>query len=555
MLDFVSQAHWLKFARSEENPQQFTYTVDPNPTGSPRAGEVWFGPLGRVDIYHTAVSNPPVFRVRQGDLLIPGSALAPAGGGQLSITVNAPPGVSWAATTQASWVRILAGLSGVGQGIITLAVAPHTGTEPRTAEVFVLGQTFYLTQAVSSCTYSISPESGKAAATGGNLAFEIETECGWSVFTEVSWITIATLSGQGAGQVRLEVAPNPRSSARSAGINIAGRQFTVNQEANPCNFSVLPAAIEMDVVGGFGAFRVNGGSGCSWGAETDEDWIEVRSSSVAGGEVSYIVSPNYSPEARTGRISIAGAAFTISQAGRGPQISTAGLLNAASFLPGPIAPGEIVTLFGQGIGPSELVTLEVAPDGTVSKSLGGVRVLFDGVEAPMIFVSSGQLSAVAPYQIAGRTSTRVELEYQGARSNAVTAPVAAASPGIFTAAASGMGQGAILNENGTVNSTGNPAAPGSVIVIYATGEGQTTPESVNGAVVGVEPPKPVLPVAVRIGGADAQVLYAGSAPGLVSGVLQVNARLPSGVHGDSVPVDLLVGEFASRPGVTVAVAQ
>jgi uncharacterized protein (TIGR03437 family) len=172
----------------------------------------------------------------------------------------------------------------------------------------------------------------------------------------------------------------------------------------------------------------------------------------------------------------------------------------------------------------------------------------------MIFAWSGQLSAVAPYQLAGKTSTRIELEYQGVRSNAVTAPVAVASPGIFTLNASGLGQGAILNQDGTVNAAGNPAASRSVVTLYATGEGQTHPEGVDGRVAGTELASPVLPVIVRIGGIDAEVLYAGSAPGLVSGVLQVNARIPSSVSaGESVPVLLLVGEFASRPGVTLAV--
>jgi uncharacterized protein (TIGR03437 family) len=183
-------------------------------------------------------------------------------------------------------------------------------------------------------------------------------------------------------------------------------------------------------------------------------------------------------------------------------------------------------------------------------------VLFDGVESPMIFASSAQLSAVAPYELAGRTSTRIELDYQGARSNAVIAPVAAASPGIFTMDASGQGQGAIVNQDGTVNSTSNPAAPGSVITIYATGEGQTDPEGVNGRVVTTELAKPVLPVNLRIGGVDAEVLYAGSAPGLVSGVLQVNARIPASVGGgESVPVELVVGGLASRPGVTLAIGR
>ena len=92
------------------------------------------------------------------------------------------------------------------------------------------------------------------------------------------------------------------------------------------------------------------------------------------------------------------------------------------------------------------------------------------------------------------------------------------------------------------------------MVLYATGEGQTVPDGVDGLLTGTTLRRPALPVSVTIGGQPAEVLYAGSAPGLVSGVLQVNARIPAGVTtGPAIPVVVTVGGASSQAGVTLAV--
>jgi uncharacterized protein (TIGR03437 family) len=140
------------------------------------------------------------------------------------------------------------------------------------------------------------------------------------------------------------------------------------------------------------------------------------------------------------------------------------------------------------------------------------------------------------------------------RSAAVAMPVAASVPGILTANASGTGQGAILNEDGSVNSSSNPARKGSIAVIFATGEGQTNPRGVDGKIAATVPlPAPLLPVTATVNNLPAEVLYAGAAPTLVAGVLQVNLRIPLDTPSGDIPVVLLVGTVSSRAGVTVAV--
>jgi len=228
------------------------------------------------------------------------------------------------------------------------------------------------------------------------------------------------------------------------------------------------------------------------------------------------------------------------------------LVNGASFLNGPVSPGEIVTVFGTALGPLISANLQLDEFGDVATNLAGTQLIFDGFPAPIIYSSAGQVSAIVPYGIAGNATTSVFAEYLNARSSAVTIPVAASTPGIFVL--NSTGQGAILNQDSSVNSTTNPAAPGSIVSIFATGEGQTNPAGVDGFITQGPVAMPLLPVTVQIAGQSAQVLYAGAAPGEPSGVLQVNAMIPAGVpRGTSVPVVIMVGTASSQSGVTVAI--
>ena len=236
----------------------------------------------------------------------------------------------------------------------------------------------------------------------------------------------------------------------------------------------------------------------------------------------------------------------------GPVISAAGIVNAATFVGGSVSPGLIVTIFGDKIGPATLA-LGSAANGKFLVALGETRVLFDGVAAPLVYVSAGQTSAIVPYSVAGKASTQVVVEYQGNTSNAATVPVVAARPGLFSANSSGSGQGALLNEDNSVNSATNPIARRKIVVLFGTGEGETTPAGVDGQLANTVFPKPKLPVHVRIGGVDAEVLYAGAAPTLVAGVLQVNVRIPASTPDGNAIAELFVGDAQSPATITIAV--
>jgi uncharacterized protein (TIGR03437 family) len=235
-----------------------------------------------------------------------------------------------------------------------------------------------------------------------------------------------------------------------------------------------------------------------------------------------------------------------------PAISAAGIVNAASGKGGPVAPGELLVIYGSNLGPKSLVGLSVEA-GKVTSDIQGTKVLFDGVAAPLVYASSGQVSAIVPYSVASKSTVRVELEANGIRSNAVDMSIAAASPALFTANSSGSGPGAILNQDSSVNTPDNPAARGSIVVLFATGEGQTDPGGVDGQLALITYPKPVLPARVTIDGQAAEVLYAGAAPGMVAGVMQLNVRVPDSARAGNVPVQTTIGSVTSPAGVTLAV--
>ena len=235
-----------------------------------------------------------------------------------------------------------------------------------------------------------------------------------------------------------------------------------------------------------------------------------------------------------------------------PSIVAAGI-NAASYAGGSVSPGEIVLIFGSGLGPATLAGPQLDSNGYLSSSLAGTQVLFDGVAAPILYTQASQVSVVVPYEVIGRT--QVQVVYQGLGSNLVLIPVAAAMPGIFTRGASGHGQGSILNQDGTANSASNPAPVGSYVSVYATGEGQTNPAGIDGQ-PGVSPaPRPVAqPITATVGGLPAPVQYAGGAPGLVAGILQVNVQVPTGVaSGSNALIVISVGGQPTQANVTVAV--
>jgi len=228
-----------------------------------------------------------------------------------------------------------------------------------------------------------------------------------------------------------------------------------------------------------------------------------------------------------------------------------GLVNAADYANGGIAPGEIVDIFGQNLGPQSLATGSYDESGNMLTDLAGMEVTFNGVPAPIVYASGPVMAVIVPFEVAATNQADLQVTYDGVPSRLITYNVVPSAPGIFTVNSAGNGQGAILNGDYSVNSDANPAAQGSYISVYATGGGQTNPPDSTGATAqGIA--QVTLPVTATIGGQPAQVLYAGHAPDEVAGVLQVNLQVPTGVTGDQ-PVVITIGGVATQNNATVSI--
>jgi uncharacterized protein (TIGR03437 family) len=236
------------------------------------------------------------------------------------------------------------------------------------------------------------------------------------------------------------------------------------------------------------------------------------------------------------------------------------VVNAASFIKGAISPGEIVTLFGTAMGPAAAAYATIDPStGKLATTIGGVQVLFNGIPAPMIYASATQISAIVPYEMAPISSPSVWIKYVGQTSNAYQLTSATTMPGLFAQNASGSGPGAILNQDYSLNGPGNAAAKGSIVMVFMTGEGQTNPPSITGAITTPNlpapqvTPAPLLPIGVLVNGQPALYTYAGEAPGLAAGLLQLNVQIPSNAQSGNLSITVSIGSNISQNGMTVSV--
>jgi uncharacterized protein (TIGR03437 family) len=481
----------------------------------------------------------------------------------------------------------MAAITQPGTYIGTITLTPLTGTGsgiPTTVQV-TLNATSAITVTPTPSSVSLSAGAGTAAVqqnvvlstTTSNVPFTAAA----TTTSGGSWLSVSTSDTLLPGTIRISA--NPASltpGSYSGSVTVTAQGATV--ATIPVTFTVTAAAT-LQITPTSLTFnhqttstsqpasqpiQVNSSTaGITWNATavSTGGWLDVspRTGTTPGTVNVSVNAVGLSPGTYTGTVSV-----TSPSASNSPQnvnvtlnVSTPvipqvrSIVNAASLAPSVAVPGLIATIFGADLGPATPVSAQVTPQGFIDTTLGGVRVLFDGIPAPILYASATQVNVVVPYEIAGRFSTRMRVEARNQNSPDVELRVADTAPGVFTTSGSGSGQGAVLNQNGTVNGAGNPEQRGNVIVIYATGHGQTTPQGTTGRVMPSNDLRRVVaPVVVRIGGREAEVFYAGSAPGLVSGALQINARIPAdAATGSNVPVEVQIGNAVSQTGVTVAI--
>ncbi|MFN0166935.1 MAG: hypothetical protein ACKV22_10940 [Bryobacteraceae bacterium] len=240
----------------------------------------------------------------------------------------------------------------------------------------------------------------------------------------------------------------------------------------------------------------------------------------------------------------------------GPHLTRWGVTNTASYEPNLIAAGEALTLFGERFGPDSLVTAALT-DGKFPTTLAETRVLFDGLPAPMLYAGKNQVSAIAPFSLAGKVNTIVQIEYRGERSTGVRIRIAPSVPGLLTADATGFGQAAALNQDNSFNSV-NGELPGNYVVVFGVGGPATDLPGRDGELTGL--PLPVFtggPIKVFLDGVEvlaSDIAYIGPAPNLVQGVWQANIRLPASARRNSkIQIRIQFGDFITQHGVFVSV--
>ena len=389
----------------------------------------------------------------------------------------------------------------------------------------------------------------------GNTPATLTVSANGSNLSQGTYVGTVSISSTGAAGSPQNI-PVTLTVSATPSIAVTPNALTFNAQS----FGAVPAAQSVQVAASSGTLAFTAAATTSG---SSGNWLSVTpAGGNTPGTLSIGVSTSLPAGTYTGAVTV-----TAAGAGNSPQTVAVTLVvaagatplptivaNAASGVPGPVAPGEIISIFGTNLGPATGVTGTIA-NNLLSTEGAGIQVMFDNNPAPLLYVSATQINAIVPFALNGVSQTQMTVVNGGTPSTPVDLVVAPTAPALFTSTQSGTGQGAILNTNSSVNSTTNPAAQGSVIVLYATGGGETSPPGVTGNITPANGTglKTISGVTVTVGGVAADVMYAGTAPGFVEGALQINVQLPASLPAGAQPVLVTIGGATSQKLVTVAV--
>jgi len=525
-------------------------------------------------------------------------------GSQLSFAATAatnPLGLTWLSVapntgTTPTNLQVMITPAGLGAGVYTGSVVVSSTTTSAPAQTISVTLTIFGSNAASSQpSLTFSQAAGGAAPetqalqisgvpTGGTIGAVA------TVLTGSSWLT-ATVSGStvtvaangaqlaqgtytgvvtvivpGAGASPLYIPVTLNVTAATSAIAVSETTAAFNVQAGSMSVPTNQTVQVTSTTGTSEPFTA------SFVPSTGGNFLTVTPSSgntpaTLTLAVDSAVSSTLAAGSYTGTVQVSSGSGAVQTVNVTLLVSATGtpvvlaVESAASFATGAVSPGEIVTLFGNSIGPAAPLsgTSFTPTNGTVLTTLAGVTVTFNGVAAPLIFVAPGQINAIVPYEVAAEVGQNIPVvvTVNGTASASLSVPVVATEPAIFSLGQNGSGQGAILNSDQTVNGTSNPAAAGSIVSIFATGEGVVTPANKTGCITGAQLPlpKPVASVAVTIGGQSATpITYAGEAPELVCGLIQINATIPADLGAGAQPVVVTIGNNSNASqNVTVAV--
>jgi len=596
----VSSSGWLSSTQTGNTSGANQVTVSVIPTGLP-AGNY----AGTITITSTTSTLTIPVNLSVGTTSIIGMTVNPQsisltaalGGNPVSqqLTISSSSSQVFRIVTNAggsNWLQV-SQADGSTPSTITVTAYPNVLTSAGTysgtlvisnnldASVITVPVTLNLSGSLlgaSPSALTFTQTAGASAAVSQLLQVTGSTGTNFSISSNVSWLSTSAATGAAPAAVTISASASALSPGTYTGIiNVLGPANSVNvsvtltvTSASAANLSstnlvfthtvgaVSPPTqtIGVSATGAQVAFNT------SIRTDSGGNWLTVTSSSTttpatltvlvlpgglaAGTYRGVVTVTTTGGESRSAEI-----VLTISNP---PPAVIRGVLHGATMQPTQISPGMIVVVRGSGLGPASGANGIVTAAGAYQTNFNDIRLLFDGVPAPLIYIRQDQINAVAPYALSGRFRTLIQVEVGGVRSVPVEVAVVDSAPGLFTLDGSGNGQAAALNENGSVNSTGNPARPDSIVTVFGTGEGQTIPLGQDGRVIVTDLRRPLLPVNVTVGGVLVEVVYAGSAPSFVSGGLQINVRLNANVPvGPNIPIVVQVGSASSSPSATIAI--
>ncbi len=548
----VSNASWLSITSgaSGSGNGAVGYTAAANQTTSVRTGTLT---IAGQTYTVTQAAAPCTYS------LTPTSQSFTATGGSGTVNVTTATGCAWTASSNDNWLSITSGASGSGNGFAAFTVAANQLLAARTGTLTIAGQTFTMTQAALVCTYALTPASQSFNATGSVGSFEMTTNgslCNWTATSSASWLTIRSgASGIGNDTVRYGVADNPSLEPRTATITSGGQTHTVTQAGVVCAYALSSNALSVPTAAGNGAVSVATQSVCAWTATSNASWLTITegASGTGSGRVAFNIAANTASTAtRTATLTIAGQTFTVTQSAP----NALGSVSAASYQT-PLAPDSIAAIFGTGLA----TRTEVAATTPLPTTLADTTVRLrdsTGTEllAPLFFVSAAQVNYLIPAGLlAGNATVLVTSGDNTLSLGAIT--LAHLAPGIFTANASGNGVAAGLVLR--VKADGSQVYEPMLQLNAASGRFVPLPidlGSVNEQVflilfgTGFRNVTRLADATAQIGGADADVLYAGR-QGELAGLDQLNIRLNRNLIGRG-ELDLLCN-IAGRSANTVRI--
>lgn len=469
--------------------------------------------------------------------------------------------------------------SGSYNGKITVT-APGAGNSPVTIPV-TLTVTVKPTVTVSpsALTFDYLLGSPNPASQTINVTATSTTAVSATV-TGAAWLAVTTSSGQTPAVLTATVNPTGLTAGSYTGsITIATPSAAVTSRnvavvltvGSGSQLSAAPASLDLSApLNGSAVTATIAVSSTSpvtvSVAASDAAWLSVSPLSAATPATltvtatpGTLVAGNY-----TGSVTISGpgsntVVVPVKFAVTVPTID--GITDAAGYETTAFAPGIIISIFGEGLGPVTTdssghetgVTFQLNSAGGLDNTLGGVKITVDGVPAIPLFVYRKQINAIVPFSAKSSGQAAVVVEYSGAMSAPFNIPMAPAAMRLFSADFTGKGPGAILNQDFSVNTATNPAAKGSVVQLFGTGGGAMDPVVTDGGVAGATLSMIVEPYSATVNGEDAKVWYAGTAPGLVFGVYQVNVQLPADTATGSAVIVVKVGDSQVQPDLTVFV--